>query len=107
MVDPWARAAIVNAMLIDGKAAIVTGASRGVGAATALSLARQGCSVLINYAQSSGAAAAVCAQVEACGGQAALFQGDVSEDGVCRGMVEAAVEEFGRLDILVNNAGTT
>ena len=94
-------------MLIEGKAAIVTGASRGVGAATALSLARKGCSVLINYAQSSEAAAAVCKQVEACGVQAALFQGDVSDDAVCRGMVEAAVEEFGRLDILINNAGTT
>jgi 3-oxoacyl-[acyl-carrier protein] reductase len=94
-------------MEIEGKAAIVTGASRGVGAATAKALAQGGCSVLINYAQSAEAAEAVWEELKAYGVGALLYQGDIAEDAVCRGMVEAAVAEFGRLDILVNNAGTT
>lgn len=94
-------------MKLEGKAAIVTGASRGVGAATAMALARQGCSVLINYAQSTEAAEEVLTGVQGLGVEAVLFQGDVADDGVCRAMVDAAVSAFRRLDVLVNNAGTT
>lgn len=94
-------------MELQGKAAIVTGASRGVGAATARALAKQGCAVLINYAQSEEAAETVAAEVRSHGVKAELFQGDVAEDSACRGMVERALAEFGRLDVLVNNAGTT
>jgi 3-oxoacyl-[acyl-carrier protein] reductase len=94
-------------MNIKGKAAVITGASRGVGAATALMLARGGCSVLINYSNSKEAAEKVRTEAESAGVTAILFQGDVADDSVCRAMMQAAVDAFGRLDILINNAGTT
>lgn len=94
-------------MDIQGKAAVVTGASRGVGAATALALANGGCSVLINYNNSKEAAEKVCAKAEKAGVQAITYQGNVAEDSVCRGMMKAAASKFGRLDILINNAGCT
>ena len=94
-------------MEIEGKAAVITGASRGVGAATALALARRGCAVLINYVQSDAAAQEVCSHVRELGVKSATFQGDVADDAVCRRMMDAAMESFGRLDVLVCNAGTT
>jgi 3-oxoacyl-[acyl-carrier protein] reductase len=94
-------------MNIRGKAAVVTGASRGVGRATALALARGGCDVLVNYSRSRDGAEAVAAEAQALGVKAVPFQADVADDQACRAMVQAAVEAFGRLDILVNNAGTT
>lgn len=94
-------------MKTDGKAAVVTGASRGVGRATALDLARGGCAVLVNYSTSKDEAEGVVDEVRAMGGNAIAFQANVAEDSACRAMIDAAVKEFGRLDILVNNAGTT
>ena len=94
-------------MDLSGKAAIVTGSSRGVGRATALALARRGCRVVINYSTSRDEAEATAAEVRSLGGQALCFAGNVADDSVCRAMVAAAVREFGRLDVLVNNAGTT
>lgn len=94
-------------MNIDGKAAVVTGASRGVGRATALDLAEGGCSVLVNYSKSKDEAEAVVEEVRAHGVKATAYQGNVADDAACRGMMETAAKEFGRLDILVNNAGTT
>lgn len=94
-------------MNLDGKAAIVTGGGGGVGRATSLELARRGCSVLVNYARSAGAAEEVVAAVRELGGRAVAVKADVSDDGDCRRMAEAAVREFGRLDVLVSNAGTT
>jgi len=94
-------------MQIAGKAAIVTGGGTGVGRATAIELARGGCSVLINYSRSKLDAEETAAQVSAFGVKAIPFQADVADDDACRGMAEAAGREFGRLDILVNNAGTT
>ena len=94
-------------MEINGKAAVVTGASRGVGRATALSLARQDCAVLVNYSSSKDQAEAVVEEARAFGVKVISFQANVADDASCRAMMDAAAKEFGRLDILVNNAGTT
>jgi 3-oxoacyl-[acyl-carrier protein] reductase len=92
---------------VKGKAAIVTGASRGVGRATAIALAQRGCDVLLNYRSSSADAEKAADEARASGVRAIAFQADVSDDEACRSMAGAAEAEFGRLDILVNNAGTT
>ena len=94
-------------MKLDGKAAIVTGASSGVGRATALALAERGCAVLVNYSRSEEAAEEVAASAREKGVRSFAFRADVSRDAECRAMVEAAQSELGRLDVLVNNAGTT
>lgn len=90
-----------------GQAAIVTGSGTGVGRATALRLARHGCSVLVNYSRSREAADAVVAEAQALGVRALAVEADVSDDAACRALVARAVDAFGRIDILVNNAGTT
>ncbi|HSH96000.1 MAG TPA: SDR family NAD(P)-dependent oxidoreductase, partial [Roseimicrobium sp.] len=89
------------------KVAIVTGASRGVGRATAVLLARHGCSVVINHRDSAEEAEVTLRTVEALGVKGRVVQGDVARDEDCRRLVREAVEAFGRIDILVNNAGTT
>ena len=94
-------------MKIEGKAAIVTGGGTGVGRSTALALAEQGCSVLINYSRSKDDAEKTAADVSALGVKGIAVRADVADDADCRSMVEAAVNEFGRLDVLVNNAGAT
>jgi 3-oxoacyl-[acyl-carrier protein] reductase len=94
-------------MELDGRAAIVTGGGTGVGRATALDLARRGCSVLVNYSRSKEGAEAVAAEAEGLGVKALALRADVSVDSDCRQMVDTAVDAFGRLDVLVNNAGTT
>ncbi len=94
-------------MDIQGKAAVVTGASRGVGRATALALVRGGCSVLINYSSSKEEAEGVLAEVEKLGGTGMCFQANVADDGACREMMDAAAETLGSVEVLVNNAGTT
>ena len=94
-------------MIVEGKVAVVTGASRGVGKATALALARVGCSVLINYRRSADEAEQVVQEVRSLGAKAFAHAADVSNDQACRNMAKAAASELGRVDILVNNAGTT
>ncbi|MGH9836919.1 MAG: SDR family NAD(P)-dependent oxidoreductase, partial [Blastocatellia bacterium] len=94
-------------MEVEGKAAVVTGGGTGVGRATALALARRGCSVLINYSRSKDEAEQTAAEVAALGVKAVAVEADVADDAACRMMVETAVREFGRLDILINNAATT
>lgn len=87
--------------------AIVTGASRGIGRATALALGKAGCKVLVNYARSSKDAEEVAKQIEASGGQALTFGGDVSKEEDVESMIKAATDAWGTVDILVNNAGIT
>lgn len=94
-------------MDIQGKAAVVTGASRGVGRATVLALARQGCAVAINCQRSVAQAEDLATEVRLLGVQAVCIQGDVADDADCRKLMDRAAAELGRLDILVNNAGTT
>ena len=94
-------------MQLKGQAAIVTGAGTGVGRATALRLARLGCSVLVNFSRSRETAHAVAGEIASLGVKSLAFQADVADDVACRAMVARAVDEFGRLDILVNNAATT
>jgi len=94
-------------MEIEGKAALVTGGGTGVGRATALELAKRGCSVLVNYSRSAEAAEEVAAKVAGLGVKALAFRADISDDDDCRAMAKAADDAFGRLDVLVNNAGTT
>ncbi|MFN2428123.1 MAG: SDR family NAD(P)-dependent oxidoreductase [Candidatus Binatia bacterium] len=94
-------------MKLEGKAAVVTGGGTGVGRATALELARGGCSVLVNYSKSRDDAEQTAAEVSALGVRGIAVQADVSDDEACRRLADTAQREFGRLDILVNNAGTT
>ncbi len=94
-------------MLLDGKTALVTGASRGIGRAIALRLAAEGANIAINYAGNTAKAEETKAAIEAVGGKAALFQADVSDSAQVEQMVASVLETFGSLDILVNNAGIT
>lgn len=89
------------------KTAIVTGSATGVGAATALSLAKAGYNVVINYSKSETEAREAEAVCNEAGAETLLIQGDVSDDGACRAMVSAAMERWQRIDVLVNNAGIT
>lgn len=87
--------------------AIVTGASRGIGRATAIALAATGVKVVVNYAQSSGAAEAVVTEIEKNGGNAIALKADVSKTEEVDSLIEQTLKTFGRIDILVNNAGIT
>ncbi len=86
---------------------IVTGSASGVGAATALALARQGAAIAVNYSKSAADAERVAGECKAAGGDAISVQCDVSRDEDCRRLAAAAIEKWGRVDGLVNNAGAT
>jgi 3-oxoacyl-[acyl-carrier protein] reductase len=93
--------------MLQDKIAIVTGASRGIGAAIAVELASQGAKVVVNHRDSAAQAETVVAQIIAAGGQALAIQADVSVFADAQRLVKESLDHFGRVDILVNNAGTT
>ena len=94
-------------MRLDGKVALVTGSSRGIGRAIALKLASLGAKVVVNYRSSAEAAQEVVEAIKSQGGEAVAVQADVSKFDEAQRLVKEAVKTFGRLDILVNNAGIT
>ncbi|MFN3191801.1 MAG: SDR family oxidoreductase [Aureliella sp.] len=89
-----------------GKTALVTGASRGIGRATAIRLAEAGANVIVNYVTSQSAASEVAEQVSALGGKAACVKADVSEQEDIQSMMDFVGQEFGQLDILISNAAS-
>lgn len=94
-------------MQLDGKVALVTGASRGIGRAVAIRLAKSGAKIAVNYAGNQAAAEEVKQIIEQNGGEAILVQADISNAESVDAMVATVMEAFGRIDILVNNAGIT
>jgi 3-oxoacyl-[acyl-carrier protein] reductase len=94
-------------LALEGRTAIVTGASRGIGRAIALELASRGAAVVVNYLSSGAAAEEVVKTITSNGGQAQAFQGDVSKFETAGQLIKFAIDTFGGLDILVNNAGIT
>jgi 3-oxoacyl-[acyl-carrier protein] reductase len=90
---------------LSGKVAVVTGASKGIGAGIAKALAAEGASVVVNYASSKAGADAVVGAITAAGGKAVAVGGDVSKAAEAQGIIDAAIKNYGRLDILVNNSG--
>lgn len=94
-------------MRFEGKVALVTGASRGIGRAIALALAAEGADVAVNYAGSEAAAKEVAAEIEAMDRKAFVIQADIASTEASTAMVDAVIKEFGRIDVLVNNAGIT
>lgn len=91
-------------MLLKNKVALVTGSSRGVGAAIAKAMAREGASVVINYFQSQSKAESIVDEIVKSGGKAIALRADVTSEEEVKAIVETAVETFGRLDVIVNNA---
>src|ERR1700722_3043804 len=90
---------------LKGKVAVVTGASKGIGAAIAKALAAEGASIVVNYASSKAGADKVVAAITAAGGKAVAVGGDVSKATEAQGIIAAAIKNYGRIDILVNNSG--
>jgi 3-oxoacyl-[acyl-carrier protein] reductase len=94
-------------MLLEGKVAIITGASRGIGKEIAISFAQQGASVVLNYTKNEDAARETLQQLEQAGYPCRLFQADVSVEENVQSMIDYTIESLGKIDILVNNAGIT
>ena len=92
---------------LEGKYAIVTGASRGIGRAIALELAREGCTVGVNYQHNQALAEEVAAEIKSMGRECMLLQANVADPTEARAMVRRFLDAYGRLDIMVNNAGIT
>src|ERR1700720_3715034 len=95
-----------NGQKLAGKVAVVTGGSRGIGAAIAKRLATDGASVAITYTKGADAAASVIKEIERTGGKAIAIQADAADSKAVKAAIEKTVATFGRLDVLVDNAGT-
>ena len=93
--------------MLEGKIAVVTGASRGIGRAIVIRLAGEGATVVINYNGSKEKAEEVKQEIEGAGGKAAVCQCNVADFDQCQAFIQKVIDEFGRIDILVNNAGIT
>ncbi len=96
-----------SSLSLEGRVAIVTGGSRGIGRAISLELAHRGAAVLVNYKSSAQAAEEVVQQIQSENGQAHLFQADVSDFKQAQSLIKSAIDTYNGLDILVNNAGIT
>ncbi|KAB8141907.1 3-oxoacyl-[acyl-carrier-protein] reductase [Chloroflexia bacterium SDU3-3] len=94
-------------MDLAGQVGVVTGASRGIGRAIALDLARQGARVLVNYQRNEAAARDVAEQIAQLGGECMIYPADVADEAAVAAMLDAARERWGKIDMLVNNAGIT
>jgi len=94
-------------MELNNAVCIVTGSATGIGAATAIALAKKGCRTVINYTKSEAEARETAQQCAALGAQTLLVQANVAEDADCHRMADATLAKWGRIDALVNNAGTT
>jgi acetoacetyl-CoA reductase/3-oxoacyl-[acyl-carrier protein] reductase len=92
---------------VDGKVALVTGASRGIGRAIALELAREGATVALNYQNNESKAREVAEEIAKIGGSCMLAKANLADPQEARGLIKRVVDQFGRLDVLVNNAGIT
>ena len=93
--------------MLKGKIAVVTGAGKGIGRAIALQLAKAGAKVVVNYRTSTVQVEELLEEIQRAGGEAIAVQADISKEEEAKGLIDVAVEQFGRLDILVNNAGIT
>jgi 3-oxoacyl-(acyl-carrier-protein) reductase len=102
-----AENAVQENRILRGKTALITGASRGIGRATAIALAQAGANIAINFQQSAEAAFAVCSAAREHAVHAETFQADVAREDQAERMIQAIIREFGQIDILINNAGIT
>ena len=98
---------MTNSLLHDGQTALVTGASRGIGRAIALSLGEVGVEVIVNYSSSPIKAEEVVTEIKASGGKAYCLQANISDEASVNELINQVIDKSGRLDILVNNAGIT